>query len=180
MSAVLVEQCYLWSSQFSGGGAFVQIRMKHEWGTNWLEVPIKIEILAEIPKCSVFHFSRSPSLLATSESFIRVQENRLVPCQILTRKSLHRVHRLGNLTSLCPNLCICLESLSSPAILESKSFWLLICECSSVWCQNEWPGRNRAMYLAILWLCLVYLCQVGGLTIFTKNLPWISNTSSTQ
>ena len=74
-------------------GAFVQIRMKHEWGTNWLEVPIKIEISAEIPECSIFTFPDHHLSLAPSESFIKVQENRLVPCQSfqLTWKSLHRL-----------------------------------------------------------------------------------------
>ena len=113
MSAVLqVEQCYLWSSQFSAGGAFVQIRMKHEWGTNWLEVPIKIEISAEIPECSIFTFPDDHLSLAPSESFIKVQENRLVPCQIL-QLTWDSLHRLGWGTWLaCAPISVCARKAS--------------------------------------------------------------------
>ena len=144
-----------------------------------MEVPIKIEISAEIPECSIFTFPDDHLSLAASESFIKVQENRLVPCQILTRKSLHRVHRLGNLTSLCPNLCICLESLSSPAILESKSFWLLICDQPGAKTSSQ-AGIEKCILPSFGCAVFCLFMSGGWVNHLHENLPWISNTSSAQ
>ena len=101
-------------------GAFVQIRMKHEWGTNWLEVPIKVEILARYLSAS---FSLFPIAIFPWQllKFIKVQENRLVP------QSLYMHGK---------------PALSSQQVLLASDMWLY--ECSSAWRQNQRGGLTIA------------------------------------
>ena len=57
----------------------VQIKVKHEWGTNWFELPIKLEISLRDTWVLRSHFSQRQSHFGSCWRFIKVQENRLVP-----------------------------------------------------------------------------------------------------